>query len=105
GVRIATVTLKSPERWLESVQTRGHGFESWETLDLLPLQEEMLMMGLRLTQGILREKVPFIPEATLTRLRTLKLLEEDAQRIRPTLQGRLVLTSLTAELLSDIVRA
>lgn len=50
----ATNTLKSPERWLEMVQTQGHGLE--ECVVLAPQQrlEEQIMMRLRLTDAIPR---------------------------------------------------
>ncbi len=50
--RWATRQKKSPEGWLQSIATNGHGDE--EVTDLTPEQQlkEQLLMGLRLSQGI-----------------------------------------------------
>jgi oxygen-independent coproporphyrinogen-3 oxidase len=52
GVKTALRQKKAPETWLDSVERDGHGTE--EQLALTPAEraEEMLMMGLRLTEGI-----------------------------------------------------
>ncbi|HYB08893.1 MAG TPA: radical SAM family heme chaperone HemW [Alphaproteobacteria bacterium] len=57
GEKIATRQHRAPERWLESVERSGHA-----TRQRLPLTreerfEEMLMMGLRLSEGVGRERV------------------------------------------------
>ncbi len=99
--RIATATLKSPERWLEAVHAQGHGLETWQVLNEEEWQEEQLLMGLRLAEGIARKDAPFVQEDKIVRLQGLGLLEADPERIRPSLRGKLVLTSLTAELLAS----
>lgn len=108
--RIATATLKSPERWLESVENNGHGLENWQTLARADDAAERLMMGMRLASGIdyaafqaktgydlrdyLRpEKIAFYTQAGL--------LENTPNALRATPRGRLLLTSLTAELIID----
>lgn len=52
GARIATSTEKNPERWLASVEKSGHGLIEEEKLSLLEQADEMLVMGLRLAEGI-----------------------------------------------------
>ncbi len=52
GTRRATFTEKHPERWLNLVEAQGHGIVSDETLDLTEQADEMLLMGLRLSEGI-----------------------------------------------------
>ena len=55
GIRYATNTLKSPERWLEAVNRQGHGLEEKLTLSIAERAEEKILMGLRLCE----EGVPF----------------------------------------------
>jgi putative oxygen-independent coproporphyrinogen III oxidase len=52
GGRRATATECSPEKWVTLVESQGHGYV--EAADLTPAEEadEMLLMGLRLTEGI-----------------------------------------------------
>jgi putative oxygen-independent coproporphyrinogen III oxidase len=50
--RLATVAEKNPEAWAALVETHGHGFT--EMTDISPSEQadEMLLMGLRLREGI-----------------------------------------------------
>ena len=99
--RRATNTLKSPERWLELVQTNGHGIEADLVLTDRERLEEKILMGLRLPQEgvaldalspeVLRRAQPLIAE---------ELLDDGDERLRPTAKGMLVLNALTASLLS-----
>lgn len=52
GARIATSTEKNPERWLARVEQNGHGLVEEEKLSHLEQADEMLVMGLRLAEGI-----------------------------------------------------
>ncbi len=52
GARVATATEKHPERWLLQVESRGHGLIVDETLSREEQADELLLMGLRLTEGI-----------------------------------------------------
>jgi oxygen-independent coproporphyrinogen-3 oxidase len=52
GARIATSTEKHPERWLTRVEQDGHGLIEEEKLSHLEQADEMLVMGLRLAEGI-----------------------------------------------------
>jgi len=100
GKRIATSTLKSPERWLSQVETQNHATEVWQEVDSQTEKEERLMMGLRLTAGIDYE--PFkasINEKKRALFIAEGLLENNPRILKPTLKGRLLLNTLTAELL------
>ncbi len=82
GTRVATQTLKSPERWLEAVTRQGHGVEEETALDVAARAEEKILMGLRLCE----EGVPF------TRLRAderayLEALWRDGRLARLASQG------------------
>lgn len=48
----ATMQNKKPETWLKAVQMNGHATKVMEPLDQKMMAEEMIMMGLRLTDGI-----------------------------------------------------
>jgi len=50
--KVATATERMPERWLELVETRGHGMVEQETLSKTEQADELLLMGLRLTEGV-----------------------------------------------------
>ena len=52
GARVATATEKHPERWLLRVESRGHGLIVDDTLSREEQADELLLMGLRLTEGI-----------------------------------------------------
>ena len=49
---LATATERNPERWLERVEETGHGIAEAETLSPEACADEMLLMGLRLDEGI-----------------------------------------------------
>jgi len=106
--RIATSTLKSPERWLESVSTTGNGVETWQAVDKKDEIAERVMMGLRLVDGInfqeFKEKTGIALRDALDACKYAfyvqqKLLRDTENDLRVTLKGRLVLNRLTADLL------
>jgi len=56
-VKYATRQCRLPERWLAAVETAGTGTEEFAAIDRESAVEEMLMMGLRLTDGIARARL------------------------------------------------
>jgi oxygen-independent coproporphyrinogen-3 oxidase len=52
GVRRALATERVPEAWLERVEKQGHGITEDEPLDREAQGDEMLLMGLRLKEGV-----------------------------------------------------
>ena len=56
GAKRATMSEKHPERWLEKVERDGHGLVVDETLSLEEAADEMLLMGLRLREGVPPER-------------------------------------------------
>lgn len=101
GKRHATQCIKSPERWLEAVKREGHGLEGNLPLTPRELQEEALMMRLRLAEGFPHADMPFISEQAIAALQAHGLLEEKSNRIRTTVRGKLLLNYVTAELLPE----
>ncbi len=96
----ATQAIKSPTRWLESVEAKGHGMEMWDTIDETTRYEEQLMMRLRLTSSIpysLLQSPHAGKKLALLEAQGLAVLATNGFTITP--RGRLVLTSLTAFLI------
>jgi putative oxygen-independent coproporphyrinogen III oxidase len=52
GARHATSTERTPERWAELVEQQGHGWVEQVPVSLAEQADEMLLMGLRLSEGI-----------------------------------------------------
>ncbi len=50
--RIATVTERNPEAWVARVEEHGHGFTERTEITCTEQADEMLMMGLRLREGV-----------------------------------------------------
>ncbi|WP_083656622.1 radical SAM family heme chaperone HemW [Mongoliimonas terrestris] len=50
--RLATSTERMPEAWATLVEARGHGVTAVEAVDGVSAGDEMLLMGLRLREGI-----------------------------------------------------
>ena len=99
----ATLTLKSPERWLEHVGRYGHGLESITPLSPRQRAEERVMMGLRLSEGMVcnEEVEPWLDIARMMSLESHGLLRRQGNRLIATDKGRLVLTSLSAQVLKN----
>ncbi|MEZ5898800.1 MAG: radical SAM family heme chaperone HemW [Hyphomicrobiaceae bacterium] len=52
GVRHASVAERNPERWVERVEATGRGYVELTPLASAEEADEMLLMGLRLTEGV-----------------------------------------------------
>ncbi len=50
--RFATVTEKNPEAWIARVESQGHGFTERTEVTRAEQADEMLLMGLRLREGV-----------------------------------------------------
>ena len=97
------VRIRKPESWLLAVEARGHGTESTEDIPARSAGREMLLMGLRLSEGVSRsaflERVglplddALRPEA-LQRAEDAGLMRADRDRIRVTQAGLRVLNAL-----------
>ena len=107
--RRATRQHAGPETWLAAVERDGHGTAETRPLDGHEQAREMLMMGLRLSEGVsethLRERTDCDPDrvidrAGLSRLVDAGYLERRDGRLAATAAGRPLLNSLLAELLA-----
>lgn len=78
---VATQAVKSPEQWLAAVETKSLGLERSQSLNRQERLEEFLLMGLRLREGIPRERFVALfgspPEILLNRRAIAKLIRND----------------------------
>jgi oxygen-independent coproporphyrinogen-3 oxidase len=102
--RIATVTERNPEAWRTAVEQSGDGLVDRTALSPVEMTDEALLMGLRLVEGLDLDRLAALaglePQpATIDGLVAHGLLERvTPRRVRATLDGRLVLNALVAEL-------
>ncbi|ABV95193.1 oxygen-independent coproporphyrinogen III oxidase [Dinoroseobacter shibae DFL 12 = DSM 16493] len=106
GQKWATSTPLHPEAWLAQVQDSGHGETPRQLLTPNEISEELLLMGLRLSEGVSLNRITAIagaplPERKLSELQEAQLIRVDGDRLRTTLQGRMVLNAILRELLSE----
>lgn len=105
GDRRATRTHRAPEVWLERVEHHGHGGHADEVVDAEARWTEMLMMGLRLAEGVARSRLIAetgrdVEPAALTRLIDGGFLELTPTHLRATAAGRQRLNAVLAALLA-----
>ena len=104
GERAVTVTERHPERWLDRVRAEGHGIADTETLDRPAQADEMLLMGLRLTEGLGLARHEALAGRALDPgklqamidLGMIERLGNSAIRVTP--KGRMLLDAVIAEL-------
>jgi oxygen-independent coproporphyrinogen-3 oxidase len=104
GARCATATEKRPEAWLARVEEAGHGVTVDETLTAEQAADELLLMGLRLAEGVDPARYarlagrPLDPER-IALLRDQGVVEARPDgRLRVTLAGFPVLDAVVADL-------
>ena len=108
GGRLGLATRRSPAGWLDSVNANGHGIETVTEDDAGDAVAEMLMMGLRLDEGVSLSVVAarhgdtgtFIDPDALAGLVAAGMLAQDGDRVRVTPPGRLLLDRILSELLA-----
>lgn len=108
GGKIATRQHRLPEKWLAAVEATGTGIEETATIDREIAVEEMLMMGLRLVEGVPRarlERVAGQSAETLFGRKLARLVEGgfltlDQLRLAATAAGRQRLNSVLGALLT-----
>lgn len=109
GQWAATASRRKPEVWLEQVEADGHGRESETPVASVERAEEVLIMGLRLAEGVYAANFRdatgidldvFVPRERSAPLETAGLLYRDNRRMVATRDGRAVLDGLLARLLA-----
>ena len=105
----ATRQHRAADIWLKRVEENGHATQETEELDPAIRAEELVMMGLRLVDGIAAEIFASVSGQSLwdvldaggvARMVTGGFLEKSAAGIKATPAGMLVLNALTAEILT-----
>ncbi len=108
GQKLATRAHRAPEIWLDRVAATGHGAHPDEPVSMAERRDELLMMGLRLTEGVSRARLrdelgadvgAVIDPQRLDRLIGAGFLELDASSLRATAGGRQRLNAVLASLL------
>jgi putative oxygen-independent coproporphyrinogen III oxidase len=107
GGKFATRQHRTPERWLAAVERVGTGIQETAAIDRDSAVEEMLMMGLRLTEGVDRvrlERAAGQDAESLFGGSLMPLLEGgfltlDHERLAATAAGRQRLNAVLAALL------
>jgi oxygen-independent coproporphyrinogen-3 oxidase len=102
GERVATQAERLPEKWLATVESKGHSF-AVNDIDREDAAREHLLMQLRLAEGIdladYRARWGKAPAPSdIARLSELGFLAVNNDILRTTPRGRLVLNTLIAEL-------
>ncbi len=105
GQRTAIECWKNPERWLQEV-ARGSGENLRSPIALPDQADEMMMMGLRLREGVDLTRWQTLSGRTLDsdtceHLQQIGMINLDGPKIRATQAGRMVLNTLLAELLVE----
>jgi putative oxygen-independent coproporphyrinogen III oxidase len=108
GTKYATRQHRLPEKWLAAVETNGTGIEETAAIDGATTVEEMLMMGLRLVEGVSRARLECAANCDAETLFGTNLgplidggfLTLDAVRLAATLAGRQRLNAVLGALLS-----
>lgn len=104
GLRTATETERSPERWLARVGDEGQGVLKWEPVALDDQFTEALLMGLRLREGVNLPSLEkrcgsSLPRARIDTLVGRGLMTFDGLTLSATKSGRLVLNAILKSLL------
>ncbi len=107
GEKWATRAHKAPELWMQWVNDKGHGAHPFEMIDSSKRGWELMMMGLRLREGVQLDAFTKETQTPLSRfingnriqvLVDEKLLEVTDQHIRATAAGRQRLNSVLSYL-------
>jgi putative oxygen-independent coproporphyrinogen III oxidase len=104
GQRVATETALHPETWLAAVETAGSGETRRDRVAPGEQADEVLMMGLRLAEGVDLDRhaalsgEPIAPER-VSELERLGLVSLDGDRLRVTALGRPVLNAVLKKML------
>ncbi len=108
GKNFAIRTHRAPDVWLEKVEKEGHAYHPFEEISLDDRLMEMMMMGLRLREGVAFKKIQqetgknWQEVLRMDRIQTLVdegLLIETRTHLQPTLAGMQRLNGLLSYLL------
>jgi oxygen-independent coproporphyrinogen-3 oxidase len=101
GERLALVNEKQPETWLDLVARKGTGKVEETALTALDEAREMLLMGLRLSEGIDPSRYAGLAGESLDAERLAFLIEEGL--LRTTAEGRIAATPAGRRVLDAVI--
>ncbi|WP_074381166.1 radical SAM family heme chaperone HemW [Bartonella doshiae] len=102
--RYVTINEKKPEHWLELVETKGHGCIETEQLTIEQQANEMLLMGLRLSEGLDLTRYETLSSKSLPIDKLINLQQQGLiemignQRLKATTTGRILLDYIISQL-------
>ncbi|WP_336278728.1 radical SAM family heme chaperone HemW [Bartonella sp. CB175] len=102
--RYVTINEKYPERWLELVETTGHGCVETEKLTKEQQANEMLIMGLRLSEGLDLVRYENLNSNSLPMEKLITLQQQGLveivgnQHLKATKTGRILLNHIISQL-------
>ncbi len=102
--KLATATERNPEAWLKRVEEHGHGMVEQELLGAEEQADELLLMGLRLREGVDLARWQMLSQRDPDPKREALLLEHGFierlgnSRLRCTSSGMLILDAVVADL-------
>ncbi len=102
--KIGTVNRRLPEAWLAHVERNGHGMETVEQLDIQLQADELMLMGLRLREGMDLARWQDLSGRSVDVEKERFLIDEGLlerlgnARLRCTPAGMMVLDALVADL-------
>lgn len=105
GVKYATTSWRDPARWLEQIAQHGRGVEQMTPINQNDQAAELVLMGLRLDEGISLSRYRDVAGVPFDDIR-LGELEQDGfirvtpTRLRATRKGRLVLNAVIGRLMT-----
>tara|TARA_R110000868_G_scaffold49607_2_gene159722 strand:+ start:1316 stop:2497 length:1182 start_codon:yes stop_codon:yes gene_type:complete len=109
GATHAVRQVKAPALWLKRVAANGHGTQEEESLTTDARAEELVMMGLRLSEGLDKDRfarlagrplAECINPAAVQRLIADGYMSESSAALTATAKGRLALNAVLRELLA-----
>ncbi|MGY6535734.1 MAG: radical SAM family heme chaperone HemW [Pararhodobacter sp.] len=103
GARLATQTFSAPGAWLKAVYLTGSGEMPRERVPRLEQADELLLMGMRLSEGLDTARLERLAGQPLDEEKVQSLIASghlwrNSTRIGATQKGRLVLNALLSEL-------
>jgi len=106
GQRYATEMPRAPQTWLERVETRGHGEAERTPLPLTEQAEELMMMSLRLREGLNLQRHAALAgrplaDRKIAELEDLGMVQRQAGQLNATARGRIVLNAVLGALQED----
>jgi putative oxygen-independent coproporphyrinogen III oxidase len=95
----ATVRARKPENWLARIDADAHGIAEDEALDASLRGREALVMGLRLEEGVVWDKIrDAVSIPAIDRLAAHDLIERTTDRLRLRPAGMLLLDAILADI-------